>query len=1330
MKQLPSVVATVFVLVLLLFSACEQPAGSDSTQAAREAAAAFQSAHAAVLGKTPDTIAATDGPGVAAALAAYNALGPDAQALLAAEKTLLDSLQARLDALAAADAFKTDHAAALSRTAASVMTSDEAAVAAALSAYEALDPDARALLAAEKALLDSLQEKIASLNSDSPAQAAANAFKTDHASLMDRTPTDLTLADEAAVNAALAAYGGLDPDAQALLAAEKALLDSLKTGIDALTAARDAADAFKAAHAAILGKTAVTVAVSDEAAVNAALAAYNALGGEAPGTETQALLGAEKALLDSLKTRIDALKAAHAFVTAHAAILSKTADTVALDDEVAVNAALAAYGGLDPDVQALLAAEKALLDSLQEKIDALVGAVEAYTTAHAAALSKTTASVMTSDETAVAAALAAYDALDAEVQALLAAEKALLDSLQEKIDALKGDSPAQTLANAFKTAHAAALGKTADTVTTGEEAAVTAALVAYNALDGETRALLAAEKALLDSLKTRIDALTAVRNAADAFKAAHAAILDKTAVTVAVSDEAAVNAALAAYNALGGGAPGAETQALLGVEKALLYSLKTRIDALKAAALYTTTHAAILGKTAVTVAVSDEAAVNAALAAYNALGGEAPGAETQALLGVEKALLDSLKTRIDALKAVNLYKTTHAAILGKTVVTVLVSDEAAVNAALTAHNVLRADAQALLTAEKALLNSLKSKISALQAEAFKTARAAVLSLTTDTVAIHDEPAVDAALAAYGGLDPDAQALLSDEKRLLDSLKEKIGRIGQEGSIPLWNPLDISMIGVYDPYPLEGRYTLMADIELENWKPIGSAEEPFTGSFNGNSNTITIKSFDESFFDDGETRSQGIGFGIFGWTRGSPEAPALIRNLTVRAELDQLVSETDACYVGALVGYADEYTELSSITVTGSLRFTNKNIDTPLQPVYVGGVAGALIASELRDSVVGADITGSGLAGNGSYNYVGGLVGMFDRNQVNRGLNPSPTVGVPFAGSSIVNCRSSGAIRGETQGSVANIIAGGIAGGAFYGTKTYYSGKIEGCFSTGNVTASGGGYWSWAGGIAGTISGDGHDDPDGAGSGTPATGPTRVVRCYATGTVTAGGPPGSWPYAGGIVGNNYYGGLVSQCWFNGAVKAEGTGITDYTGGIAGYNSKQYYGHGSRIEDCWSAGSVEGYLNAGGIVGQNQAAAAIERCYSRAFISVQAAAGAKGNMAQQGAGGIAGYNAVHDGRGDGAVINCVALNPSIISSNGFDLIHRVVGDGGGSYTNNRARQDMELIISGSPSTPPDTGANGYDGEDCVAKPAQSVYQTLGWNFTTVWKMAGDYPVLQWQ
>ncbi|MDR3122153.1 MAG: cadherin-like beta sandwich domain-containing protein [Treponema sp.] len=547
-----------------------------------------------------------------------------------------------------------------------------------------------------------------------------------------------------------------------------------------------------------------------------------------------------------------------------------------------------------------------------------------------------------------------------------------------------------------------------------------------------------------------------------------------------------------------------------------------------------------------------------------------------------------------------------------------------------------------------------------------------------------------------------------------------------------NAGDLAKIGV--EHPLAGDYVLDEDIELENWTPIGTGpENAFSGIFDGKNKTITLKSFADSVFDDRETDHY---LGIFGYSKGSEGIFAVIKDVKIRAEFSKEINKKQTYYAGTLIGYADEHTGISGINVEGSFDFSNKNTDDMPKPVYAGGIAGALIASELTASAVSATITVFGPAGNGAYNYVGGLVGIFDRNNVNaQGYIANPGNG-PFAGASITHCRSTGNVTGATEGARTNIFAGGIAGGSRYGFKTYYSGKIEDCYATGNVTAKGGGYWSYSGGIAGTITGDGCNDPE-APFVENGTGPTRIVRCYATGVITAESPDGAWPYTGGIVAYNYFGALVSQCWFSGDVVSAGAGTYyDYTGGIAGYNSKQYYGHASRIEDCYATegATVSGRINGGGIVGQNQVAAIVERCYSRAAIFVNAGADPEGSSSQQGAGGIAGYNAPSpEYMDEPAVIRgCVALNPSL-STNGFAKVFRVVGDGGGPrsiLSNNYARADMAIAISGAASTESDAGHDKKDGEDCDPQPGQSLYEELGWDFALVWKMDGGYPVLKWQ
>jgi hypothetical protein len=205
-------------------------------------------------------------------------------------------------------------------------------------------------------------------------------------------------------------------------------------------------------------------------------------------------------------------------------------------------------------------------------------------------------------------------------------------------------------------------------------------------------------------------------------------------------------------------------------------------------------------------------------------------------------------------------------------------------------------------------------------------------------------------------------------------------------------------------------------------------------------------------------------------------------------------------------------------------------------------------------------------------------------------------------------------------------------------------------------------------------------------------------------------PSSFPCVGGITAYNYYGALVSQSSFSGTVLGK-----QYTGGIVGYNS-QAADHNSRVEDCWSSGIVTGSSKAGGIVGENQVNASIRRCYSSAAVSAATV------------GGIAGSN---DSTLPEALTACAALNSSLTGTG--TGVHRIAGSGN-NFSGNIAWSAMPLANNNgslSPTAATAATAAGLDGADCVAKPDQTVFTGMGWDFNTVWKMGGSgYPVLRWQ
>jgi hypothetical protein len=535
--------------------------------------------------------------------------------------------------------------------------------------------------------------------------------------------------------------------------------------------------------------------------------------------------------------------------------------------------------------------------------------------------------------------------------------------------------------------------------------------------------------------------------------------------------------------------------------------------------------------------------------------------------------------------------------------------------------------------------------------------------------------------------------------------------------------DLAKIGVDAGWPLDGNYMLGNDLTLTNWKPIGNvtwqdannpvsgSSTPFTGNFDGGGHTITLNSFAESVTDKHY-------LGIFSVVTGSSAAAkARVKNLNIVSGITSPVSltNTNGAAIGLVAGYT-HFAEISNITLSGTLKvMATRN-------AYIGGIVGYIQKGSLiKDSSSSMTIdisggTGSGLASGMFYSLAGGFVGLFKD------------------GGDTVNCHATGDITYISSVSSSQAFVGGIAGGSYYQFTTESQGSISYCSNIGDVYCEVKGFWAWTGGITGVVCGDG----DGSFEQT-----TKVYRSWASGNVTAVGSAGQWPYTGGITGYIYYGGMVAECYFTGNVNSrgspEGAAINDYVGGISGYLS-QNPTHKSHVRDCWSAGTVNGRLNAGGIVGQHQFYTSLSNCWSRAGITVIGLKGQTESAAQQGAGGIAGYSISGVAGNDTYLENCVALNPFINAPNGFERVGRVVGDAsGGEVYKSYSWPGMAVLTSGSPAEPfvlKDTNGNptrwSIDGTDCAEKPGVELYRdTLEWDFDDIWKMGSDgYPHLRWE
>jgi hypothetical protein len=533
------------------------------------------------------------------------------------------------------------------------------------------------------------------------------------------------------------------------------------------------------------------------------------------------------------------------------------------------------------------------------------------------------------------------------------------------------------------------------------------------------------------------------------------------------------------------------------------------------------------------------------------------------------------------------------------------------------------------------------------------------------------------LAACGGIFDDADLQKKQEEQ-------------PAAVIVIHNAEEFAQIGLSAAYPPDGDYALPsgANITLPDWKPVGTWEAPFAGTFDGNGAVITIQNLVPA-----GTESTGL----FGYVEGTEDRPALIKNVeivvTVEAALEEGVE-----YAGGVAGNAAEAV-MENIHVSGALAYSKAE-----GGLFLGGIAGYARNTVIRNCSNAATletVTTSGGSAGGIAGYgAGGLV--------------------------IEDCRSSGGVSVGAAGF--NASAGGIVG-SIRDNKT--ASRVTRCTASGSVslteTKSGApvGWMFYCGGIIGY-----------AGNGTAAVGNNTGGAICVQNSYT--GPlvycKTAYPYAGGVIGYNYTGSIVSESYARGTVRAEGENLP-YAGGVAGYVSA-----GASVTNSYSTAGVEASAAsrqalAGGVSGAAAKNGVISKCYAagdvKAVINGGSSTGMGGSLgvpAAANAGGIAGALYVENP----LVEFCAALNAAVTgedtTTGGALKVYRIAGKVDGSLVDNAANPSMR--VNGGNGA--DRGGEGQDGADIdAAKPVQAVFEGLGWDFDTVWKIgAENRPVLRWE
>jgi parallel beta-helix repeat protein len=228
------------------------------------------------------------------------------------------------------------------------------------------------------------------------------------------------------------------------------------------------------------------------------------------------------------------------------------------------------------------------------------------------------------------------------------------------------------------------------------------------------------------------------------------------------------------------------------------------------------------------------------------------------------------------------------------------------------------------------------------------------------------------------------------------------------------------------YP-DSHFILIANISLDSspwnegagWTPVGTEENPFTGSFNGNN--FVISGLRINLPDKNKT-------GLFG--------------VLVQAEIKNI--------------------EFSGADIKGK--------------GYTGILAGQIISSSISGTKTGGSVTATG-------EYSGGIIGHASESVISDCSSSAAVSGFRFTGGiagsgSAENCTASGKISGKSSGGTESSCIGGLLGKG-YAINCHASGEVtggsevggligsgyaRGCHASGNVTANA----DYAGGLIGDM----------------------------------------------------------------------------------------------------------------------------------------------------------------------------------------------------------------------------------------------------------------------
>lgn len=339
-------------------------------------------------------------------------------------------------------------------------------------------------------------------------------------------------------------------------------------------------------------------------------------------------------------------------------------------------------------------------------------------------------------------------------------------------------------------------------------------------------------------------------------------------------------------------------------------------------------------------------------------------------------------------------------------------------------------------------------------------------------------------------------------------------------------LDAFGKAVSDGEDFDGCYIILSDniTASTSFTPIGTAEKPFNGIFDGNGKKITAPAIDSDYA------------GLFAFTDG-----AEIRNLTVAGEFFA------KNYAGSVVAYAED-TVIENCVNEAEVYAYN----------YAGGIAGYIGSGRISDCtsseitvVIGYESHTGGIAGaNNAY-----IEGCTNNAYIQGAKNVG---GIAGTNSGSVTCctnavrveayeNNCGAIAGFTSGSISfckntGTVSGSGRTGGIAGIAS--GAEISQCLQTGSVNAAD----NYAGGIAGYTTGG------------------TISDCIVTADVFC-----TTDYAAGIFGSAS-GTEISRCIFT-SVAMSGNSTDSAIGAVSNGTVKDCYYSSENETNAFVSGSAK-------------------------------------------------------------------------------------------------------------------------------------------------------------